>query len=110
MASANMTRHKTSSRKPSPLDRDAARAEREGDFARARALSAQLCHAAGSGAGAIASEGAAHRGAGVGQQETLAAAQDRLRRLGTDPVAWRVGAAALAAYIAAWFYALGANT
>ena len=80
-----------------PLLVEATRAEQEGDFARARALCHKLMQDGGS------------QGWGVGQKKALEGAQARLRRLRMDPLAWQVGLGALAAYIAAWMYALQAN-
>lgn len=82
-----------------PQVAESARAEREGDFGRARALSSKLAVGGGPGGGA----------GGVGQTPTLTDAKDRLTRLGTDPMAWQAGMAALVAYILVWIYALQAN-
>jgi hypothetical protein len=80
-----------------PLLVEAARAEREGDFARARAL----CHVLLGDSGG--------QGSGVGQKHTRQGAQERLHRLGLDPLAWQVGLGALLVYMVAWIYALQAN-
>lgn len=89
------------------LAQEASRAEKEGDFARARALSATLC--------AEAATVAAPRSVTQTQPKNsavLRAVQDgslRTSRLRSDPAAWQVGALALCAYIATWVYALCAN-
>lgn len=77
---------------PSPLEHEAFVAERDGDYARARALSAKLCQ----------------DGSGEPRAAHLASHQ-RMGRLALDPMAWQVGAAALCAYTAAWIYAIAAN-
>lgn len=80
-----------------PIANDAVRAEREGDYRRARALSHML----------LVGQGPLRRG--VGQADILAAAQGRVLRLAIDPRGWQVGLLALAVYGAAWIYALMAN-
>lgn len=77
-------KHKTTAAASQP---SAAHAEGLGDYAQARLLSR----------------------AEAGPPAARAAALARYARLGADPMAWRVGAAALCAYTAAWIYALTAN-
>lgn len=84
--------------KTHPVADDATRAEREGDYRRARALSHLL----------LAGQGGNER-RGVGQADILAQATGRIARLAVDARAWQMGLLALIVYGAAWAYALTAN-
>ena len=80
-----------------PIADDAVRAEREGDFCRARALSHMV----------VAGQSRGRQG--VGQADILGAARARIERLRIDPRGWQAGLVALLAYASAWIYALLAN-